>query len=218
MRFFLGEAGSFSTRAFLSRAISISVASLTGVPFPPLDPRNSQLSFIAAALASTNAGSFVSGSVSELSSDELELELELVFSFALVSARRGWASAAAARSGRFSLNFLNHWSDIFGRPRLVIRHARGNRAVVTTFCVTATVWSKLSTACHHPSGTYMISPGPCTQSIGRGNPRVSVHAAPRVFGYIRWNHVTDSPSRPIPLGFKSGLVRPASGGYRAHLL
>ena len=77
----MGEAGSFSARCFLSRAISISVASLTGVPFPPLDPRNSRLSFIAAALASTNAGSFVSGSVSELSSDELELELEATRDF-----------------------------------------------------------------------------------------------------------------------------------------
>ena len=78
VRFFLGEAGSFSALSFLSRAISSSVSSPTTPPaLPP--PRNSLLSFIAAALASTNAGS-VSGSVSELSSLELELDDELVFS------------------------------------------------------------------------------------------------------------------------------------------
>ena len=86
-RFFLGDAGSSSALSFLSRAISSSVSSPTTPPaLPP--PRNSLLSFIAAALASTNAGS-VSGSVSELSSLELELDDELVFSPALSSARRG---------------------------------------------------------------------------------------------------------------------------------
>ena len=64
----------------------------------------------------------------------------------------------------------------------------------------------------------MISPGFCTQSMGFGKPRTSVHSLPRVFGYIRWNQVTDSPSRPMPFGFKSGLVSPAFGGYSAHRL
>eukprot|EP00983_Pelagomonas_calceolata_P104199 1158997-Pelagomonas_calceolata.AAC.2 len=35
--------------------------------------------------------------------------------------------------------------------------------VLAKFCVTATVKSRLSTACHHPFGTYTISPGPCAQ-------------------------------------------------------
>jgi len=56
----------------------------------------------------------------------------------------------------------------------------------------------------------MISPGCCTQSIGRGPD----HAWDRARGYIFWNHVTDSPSSPMPLGFNFALVKPRVGGNR----
>ena len=85
-------------------------------------------------------------------------------------------------------------------------------------CVTATVWVRFSTACHHPSGTYMISPAFCTTSRGGGFFCTERHSNVFVFGYIFWNHVTDSPSRPIPLGFKSDFTRPDNsvGGNSAH--
>jgi hypothetical protein len=127
-------------------------------------------------------------------------------------------SSLTAKSGRRARNFSSHFALIFGRPRFVIRHALANRDVVTTFCVTATVCSRFNTACHHPSGTYMISPGRCTASMGGGRP-ASRHADARVLGYILANHVTDSPSRPIPFGLRCGFSKtPGVGGNRHHRL
>lgn len=156
-------------------------------------------------------GNQVSASVSLL---PVELLLvELVFSPALIWLRLGWASATSARSGRVKRSFSNHFADIFGRARRVMRQTASNRAVVEKFCVTAMVWSRFNTACHHPSGTNIISPGYCTTSMGSGNPCLR-HSSVVVRGYILLNHVMDSPSSPRPLGFIVGLSTDR-GGYSA---
>ena len=93
---------------------------------------------------------------------------------------------------------------------MVIRHTFANRSEPTTFWVTATVCSRFSTACHHPSGTYMISPGFCTASRGRW----CGQSFERVRGYIFLNHVTLSPSRPMPLGLRCGFFSVGLGGNK----
>ena len=98
-------------------------------------------------------------SESEDSSEDDDEDDDEVFSSALSKPRRGCCNAIAAKSVLFSLSFSSHCALIFGRPRLVMRHTLSNRPLPTTFWVTATVCSRFNTACHHPSGTYMISPG-----------------------------------------------------------
>ena len=137
-----------------------------------------------------------------------------VFSFSEYSERLGWRMAVSYKSCRpFAFNFSSHFLLIFGLPRRVALYTASNLGVVQKFCVTATVCVMFNTACHHPSGTNIISPAFCTTSKLFGHPPTSDHSRVCVIGYAFWNHVTDSPSNPIPFGFRRGFYKPLSGGY-----
>lgn len=98
----------------------------------------------------------------ELDDDEL-LELSLMIPMGeLVSI----LCVNSTRSGRWIFNSASHFFDNFGRLLTVLCHTIGKFDVLTKFWVTAMVSVTLSTTCHQPEGTNMISPGRCKTSIG----------------------------------------------------
>jgi len=101
----------------------------------------------------------------EFPSLELLELLELLEQLELSDARPVWffkstESAIAASSGSLFFNTLYHFRDNLGRPLTVLCHTTGKFVRLQKFWVTAIVVSKLRTTCHHPPGTYTVSPGP----------------------------------------------------------
>ena len=77
------------------------------------------------------------------------------------------------------------------------------------------------TACSQPPGTYMVSPGRCTTSIGRG----PAQPGAIVRGHTRANQSAASRPRPgsrgcissldVPGGNRAQRLRPASSAFHA---
>ena len=67
--------------------------------------------------------------------------------------------ASSYFSGADCLSSFSHLQDSFLRPALVSSQTFSKLPSLQKFSVTAIALSKLSTACHQPPGTKMVSPG-----------------------------------------------------------
>jgi hypothetical protein len=93
--------------------------------------------------------------------------------------------------------------DSLGRLWAVCRHTSAKLLEEQKLCVTATVRSRFSTACHHPAGTKITSPGICTPFSGC---EVG-HDAFCVRGHTVENHATPDRGRPGSVGRTICIVK-----------
>jgi hypothetical protein len=146
----------------------------------------------------------------------LELELLLLLSSAflglpLFSARfafllrktnsnpsaRSTARASDPRKGNLTSNCCNHRRAMCFRATRVLRHTSAKLTREAKFCVTAMVSWRLRTACHHPPGTKMVSPGYCMTSLmPRVGPPGFRSSSSLIRGKMREKYVMASWSSP----------------------
>ena len=140
----------------------------------------------------------------------------------------------SAKSGSYFLRALYHFFDNFGLPLTVLCHTIGKLVLDEKLCVTAIVVSRLSTTCHIPPGTKIVSPMKiqkhhlCYLTKCSFLPGCWIHSmglycwgqsSRRVFGYTTLNHVIASslclpPSLDLTVMSSFGV----SVGKKHHLL
>mmetsp|Transcript_57407 Transcript_57407/g.131779 ORF Transcript_57407/g.131779 Transcript_57407/m.131779 type:complete len:283 (+) Transcript_57407:695-1543(+) len=160
----------------------------------------------ATPLRASAPSSALSESDAEDEEDEEDEDDELSISGALESEH-----VRSCSLGSTSLSCSLNFCDIFGRDLRARSHTESKFVREQKFCVTATVTSRLSTTCHQPPGTNIVSPGRCMIVSGRWSCSSAPARAGKTFAHQAM------ASRP-PAFFGCTTSLGTVGGSNAHNL